>query len=53
MKYADEMGSGAIIYILSFIKNGSAIQKLGGWDSQIDRHLISFHLYFFKIRKVG
>jgi hypothetical protein len=28
MKYAVEMGSGATIYIPSFIKIGSAIQKL-------------------------
>jgi hypothetical protein len=27
MKYAVEMGSGAMIYIPSFIKNGSDIQK--------------------------
>jgi hypothetical protein len=30
MKYAVEMGSGAMMYILSFIKIGSAIQKLIG-----------------------
>jgi hypothetical protein len=30
MQYAAEMGSGAIIYIPSFIKIGSAIQKLMG-----------------------
>jgi hypothetical protein len=28
MKYAVEMGSGAIIYIPSFIRIGSGIQKL-------------------------
>jgi hypothetical protein len=28
MKYAVEIGSGAMIYIPSFIKFGSAIQKL-------------------------
>jgi hypothetical protein len=28
MKYAVEMGSGAMIYIPSFIKIGSSIQKL-------------------------
>jgi hypothetical protein len=28
MKYAFEMGSGAMIYVPSFIKTGSAIQKL-------------------------
>jgi hypothetical protein len=31
MKYAVEMGSGAMIYIPSFIKTGSGIQKLIGW----------------------
>jgi hypothetical protein len=30
MKYAVEMGSGAMIYIPSFIKIGSGIQKLRG-----------------------
>jgi hypothetical protein len=29
-KYAVEMGSGAMIYIPSFIKNGSGIQKMKG-----------------------
>jgi hypothetical protein len=37
MKYAVEMGSGAMIYIPSFIKIGSAIQKLiGGIHRQTD-----------------
>jgi hypothetical protein len=30
MKYAVETGSGAMVYIPSFIKIGSAIQKLTG-----------------------
>jgi hypothetical protein len=30
MKYAAEMGSGAVIYIPSFIKIGSGIQQLIG-----------------------
>jgi hypothetical protein len=34
MKYAVEMGSGAMIYIPSFIKIGSGIQNLIGGDSQ-------------------
>jgi hypothetical protein len=34
MKYAVEMGSGAMIYIPSFIKIGSAIQNLMGRDTQ-------------------
>jgi hypothetical protein len=29
--YAVEMGSGAVIYVPSFIKIGSGIQKLIGW----------------------
>jgi hypothetical protein len=31
MKYAAKMDSGAMIYIPSFIKIGSANQKLMGW----------------------
>jgi hypothetical protein len=34
MKYAIEMGSGAMIYILSFIKIGSDIQRGGYTDTQ-------------------
>jgi hypothetical protein len=34
MKYAVEMGSDAMIYIPSFIKTGSGIQKLMGENSQ-------------------
>jgi hypothetical protein len=48
VKYAVEMGSGAMIYILSFIKIGSGIQKLMG-DTQTHRHhgdLISLFLFF-------
>jgi hypothetical protein len=36
MKYAVEMGLGAVIYIPDFIKMGSGIQKLGGGG--IHRH---------------
>jgi high-affinity Fe2+/Pb2+ permease len=36
MKYAVEMGSGAIITILSFIKIGSSIQKL--MERGVHRH---------------
>jgi hypothetical protein len=32
MKYAFELGSGAVIYIPSFIKIGSGIRKLMGGD---------------------
>jgi hypothetical protein len=55
---AVEMDSGAVIYIPSFIKIGSGVQKLiGGIHRHTQTHgqqrdLISL-LYFFKIRKVG
>jgi hypothetical protein len=56
MKYTVEMGSGAVIYMPSFIKIGSGIQKLtGGVCIQTHRqqgNLISLLLLFFKIRKV-
>jgi hypothetical protein len=40
MKYAAEMGSGAMIYsyIPNFIKIGSAIQKFMGRGGRIHRH---------------
>jgi hypothetical protein len=41
MKYAVEMGSGAIIYIRSFLKIGSGIQKLILGDTQTLRHIDS------------
>jgi hypothetical protein len=34
MKYAVEMDSGAMIYVPSFVKIGSCIQKLIGGDTQ-------------------
>jgi hypothetical protein len=50
------MGSGALIYVTSFIKIGSGVQKLIGGDTQTHTHtqqrdLISLP-YIFKIRKV-
>jgi hypothetical protein len=45
------MGSGVVIYVPSFIKTGSSVQKLIGGDSQTHREqrdVISL-LYFFKI----
>jgi hypothetical protein len=36
MKYAVEMGSGAMMYIPSFIKIGSGIQTLIGGDTHTD-----------------
>jgi hypothetical protein len=48
MKYAVEMGSGAVIYIPSFMKTGSNIQKLIWWDMQTHRNHgdgISFYVW--------
>jgi hypothetical protein len=45
------MGSGAVIYVPSFIKIGSGVQKLIRWDTQThgeQRDLISL-LYFIYI----
>jgi hypothetical protein len=54
MKYAVEMVSGAMIHVPSFIKIGSAIQKLIRGICRHTQHgnLISL-LLFFKIRKVN
>jgi hypothetical protein len=49
------MGSGARIYIPSFTKTGSGIQKLIGVDTETHRQhgdLISL-LLLFKIRSIG
>jgi hypothetical protein len=50
-----DMGSGAMIYVPSFIKIGSGIQKLmGGYtDTHGQQRDPIILLYFFKIRKVG
>jgi hypothetical protein len=53
MKYAVEMGSGAMIYIPSFMKIGSGIQKLIRGNTQTQRQqgdLISL-LFFSKYGK--
>jgi hypothetical protein len=50
------MGSGAMIYIPSFIKIGSGIKKLTGRDTNTHRQhgeLIRLLSFFFKIRIVG
>jgi hypothetical protein len=50
------MGSGAVIYVPSFIKIGSGVQKLIWGDIQThgqQRDLTSLPFFFFKIRKVG
>jgi hypothetical protein len=36
MKYSVKMGSGGVIYILSFINIGSGVQKLIVWDTYTD-----------------
>jgi hypothetical protein len=50
------MGSGEMMYIPSFIKTGSRIQKLikGGGDSKTHRQHgdIITYFYFFKVKKV-
>jgi hypothetical protein len=55
MKYTVEVGSSATMYISSFIKIGSGIQKLIGGDSQTHRQhgdRISL-LSFVNIRKIS
>jgi hypothetical protein len=48
MKYAVEMGSGAMIYILSFIKIGAGIQKLLKGIHRRDGDRISLLPFFFQ-----
>jgi hypothetical protein len=56
MKYAVGTGSGAVIYIPSFIKTGSGIQKLMKGNtqthSQYDDLISVLKFLFFKIMKV-
>jgi hypothetical protein len=55
MKYAVEMGSGAIIYIPNIRKIGSVIHKLIREDSQTHRqhgNIISL-LLFFQNKEIG
>jgi hypothetical protein len=52
MKYAIHMGSGAMMYIPSFIKIGSGLQKIiGGEDMQTQGHtdsmVISYAYFYF------
>jgi hypothetical protein len=52
------MGLGAVIYIPSFIKTDSGIQKLIGEDTQTHKHTQTTMwshkpTLFFKVRKVG
>jgi hypothetical protein len=60
MNHAVEMGSGAAIHMTNFIKICSGIQTLLGADTHTDTRphgqqgdLITIHLLFFKIRKLG
>jgi hypothetical protein len=55
MKYAVEMGSGAVIYIPSFVKIGSRIHKLIGIFTgiQIGRHTDSIEIARAYFRKAG
>jgi hypothetical protein len=52
MKYAIKMGSGAMIYIPSFIKIGSGIQKLmGGIHRDTNSVMISLAYFCFFFSK--
>jgi hypothetical protein len=54
MKYTVEMGSGAMTYVPSFLKNGSRIQKLMRGYADTDKMvMLQAHFYFFKISTVG
>jgi hypothetical protein len=54
MKYAVEAGSGVMIYIPSFIKIGSGIQKLIGGDTQRQHgDRISLLQFFFRNMQSG
>jgi hypothetical protein len=56
MKYAVQMGSNAMIYIPSFIRIGSGIQKLFGREytgTQTAWRPHKPNFYFFKMRKVA
>jgi hypothetical protein len=52
MKYAIEMGSGAMIHIPRFLKIGSGIQKLIGFTDRQHSDFISL-LLFFQKRNAG
>lgn len=51
MKYAVDVGSGAIIYIQNFIKTHSAIQKLIGETQKQHGDSIRLYLFLSKYRK--
>jgi hypothetical protein len=52
MKYADEMGSSAMIYMPTFINTGSAIKRLMGGRIHTQVALRSHKPIFFKIRNM-
>jgi hypothetical protein len=49
--YAIDMGSGAMIYILSIVETGSGVQKLGEIHGHRQGDVISLLLFFQK--KIG
>jgi hypothetical protein len=56
MKHAVEMGLGAMIYMPSFVKFRSGIQKLLGrgiHGHKNNKVISKANVYFFKIRTVG
>jgi hypothetical protein len=53
MGYTAEIGSGAKINVLIFIKIGRDIQKLMGRDTQTHTQHGDRSLFFFKIKEVG
>jgi hypothetical protein len=52
MKYAVEMGSGAMIYLARVINTGSGIQKLKGWGD-IHRHRDRKEIAYGNFKKVS
>lgn len=47
MKYAVEIASGGMMYMPSFVKNGSDVQKLLGWDTHAQQGDLICLLLFF------
>jgi hypothetical protein len=52
MMYAVEMGSHAMMYILSFIKTGSSIRKLIRWDMQT-AGCSRKPIFYFKVKAIS
>jgi hypothetical protein len=60
MKYAVNMASGEMVYIPTFIKIGSGLQKLLGGYTDTNTHththtkvISQAYFYFFKMPRVG